>query len=119
MKTKHIQPILVGIASMILSHLINGVVFLFLTYYPTARYDDGFFFPIAFVIAAVYGWWSKNYLYSFLVGFFSIPLIISFFPPYFIPFTFVTNFSGLTNYNLLNPLQNVTIQQALIGFFYP
>ena len=70
MKTKHIQPILVGIASMILSHLINGVVFLFLTYYPTARYDDGFFFPIAFVIAAVYGWWSKNYLYSFLVGIF-------------------------------------------------
>ena len=76
---------------------VNGVVFLFLTYYPTARYDDGFFFPIAFVIAAVYGWWSKNYLYSFLVGFFSIPLITSFFPPYFIPFTFVTNFSGLTN----------------------
>jgi hypothetical protein len=104
MKTKHIQPILVGIAFVILSHLMNGVAFWFLTYYSTAGYDDGFFFPIAFVIAAVYGWWSKNYLYSFLVGFFSIPLIISFSPPYFIPLTFVTNFLGLTNYNLLDTL---------------
>ncbi|MCK4240997.1 MAG: hypothetical protein KAX30_05185 [Candidatus Atribacteria bacterium] len=102
MKTKHMQPILVGIAFIILSHLMTGVIFL--TYYSTARYDDGFFFPLAFAIAAVYGWWSKNYLYSFLVGFFSIPLMISFFPPYFIPLTFVTNFLSLTNYNLLDTL---------------
>ncbi|MBE0517571.1 MAG: hypothetical protein IBX41_09375 [Methanophagales archaeon] len=102
MKIKHIQLILVGIAFVILSHLINGLVFLFVTHYSTARYDDGFFFPAAFAIAAVYGWWSKNHLYSFLVGFFSIPLMISPFPPYFIPIVFITNFLGSSNYNLLD-----------------
>ena len=103
-KIKHIQLISVGIAFVILSHLINGLVFLFLTHYSAARYDDGFFFPVAFALAAVYGWWSKNYLYSFFVGFLSIPLMVSFFQPYFMPFVFITNFLGSTNYNLLDTL---------------
>jgi hypothetical protein len=71
---------LVGIASVFLSHLINSIAGWWL-YEPVL-------FPVAFIIAAMYGWWSRNYLYSFLVGFFSIPFMISRFPPYVVPFIF-------------------------------
>ncbi len=101
MKTKHIQLMSVGIAFVILSHLTNGLVFLFLTHYSAARYDDGFFFPVAFVFAAIYGWWSRDYLLSFFVGFLSIPLIITPFPPYFMPVIFITDLLELTDYNLV------------------
>lgn len=102
MKTKHTELIFVGIAFVIFSYFINCLYSIFLSYYSTAHYDDVFFFPGAFALAALYGWWSKNYFYGFLVGFCSIPLIISPFPPYFLPVVFITNLLEMSNYNLFD-----------------
>ena len=93
------QRILVGIGFVILAIFVNGYVVQILT--RGGNYDDPFFFPVAFVFAAIYGWWSRDYLLSFFVGFLSIPLIISPFPPYFMPVVFITNLLELSNYNLI------------------
>lgn len=96
------ERILVGIGVVILAIFANGYVAQLVTMLTDGgKYDDPFFFPVAFVCAALYGWWSKDYLLSFLVGFFSIPLIISPFPPYFLPLVFITNLLELSNYDLM------------------
>ncbi len=98
MKPKDIQLILVGITFVILSILIND------QWGKLVHGDDPFFFPEAFALAAIYGWWSRNYIYSFLVGFFSIPMMVYTIFPYLMPFIFITNLLGLTDYNLFDIL---------------
>ncbi|MBE0516782.1 MAG: hypothetical protein IBX41_05255 [Methanophagales archaeon] len=94
------QRILVGIGFIILAIFVSGYVGQILM--RGSGFDDPFFFPIAFVFAAIYGWWSRDYLLSFFVGFLSIPLIISPFPPYFLPVVFITNLLEMSNYNLFD-----------------
>jgi hypothetical protein len=40
--------------------------------------DAPFFFPAAFILAALYGWFSRNYPASFLVGFLAVPYMVPF-----------------------------------------
>lgn len=92
-----IPLILAGITFFIFSQLINEQAGIWLC---GLGCDDPFYFPIAFMIAAIYGWWSGVYRYSFLVGFFSLPYMFSSSPPYLLLLTFITNFLGTTHYNL-------------------
>jgi hypothetical protein len=67
--------------------IVVGILFIWLSQYSNiwwGRRGDGytpFFFPAAFVLAAVYGLWSRSYPGAFLVGFLSIPYLIPF-PPF-------------------------------------
>jgi multisubunit Na+/H+ antiporter MnhB subunit len=103
MRKKATERILVGIGVIILAIFANGYVAPLVTIVTgRGNYDDPFFFPVAFVFAALYGWWSRDFLLSFLVGFLSIPLIISPFPPYFLPVVFITNLLELSTYDLVD-----------------
>ncbi len=103
MKTRNMFLILAGIALVLLSQLINGL---------SGRWlNDPFLFPAAFAITAIYGWWSRSYIYSFLVGFFAIPYLVPF-PPFHsecIPYTFIATLLGQANYNLVE-------QAIFLGF---
>lgn len=82
-RTESILKIMVGGFSIYLSNFINLLAGFWL-YEP-------FLFPISFVVAAIFGWWSKNKPCSFMVGFLSIPFMISLSPPYFAPFLLICN----------------------------
>lgn len=93
-RRKHELLFMMGMLLVLLSQFVNGLSGMWV-YEP-------FLFPVAFVVAAVYGWWSMSYVYSFLVGFFSIPYFIPL-PPFFsasIPYVFVITLLGLADYNL-------------------
>jgi len=83
-----------GMAFIALSHFLNFLLSKWL-YEP-------FLFPVAFIVAAIYGWWSRNYIYSFIVGYFSIAYFIPF-PPFYsgsILIDFIKTLLGLADYNL-------------------
>jgi len=90
--------ILVGIVLVLISHFIN--------FLSSRWFYEPFLFPVAFIVAAIYGWWSRNYIFSFFVGFLSIPYFIPF-PPFYsggILIAFVKTLLGLADYNLLELL---------------
>jgi hypothetical protein len=63
---------------------LGGILCILLSQYANVLWgrahegDDPFFFPAAFMVAAVYGWWSRNYPASFLVGLLAVPYLIPF-----------------------------------------
>ncbi len=107
LKIKNLQPVvehtrllLAGIVFVMLSNIIGVLIWSLMR----PHSNDPFYFPVAFAMAAAYGWYSRNYYYSFFVGFFSMPYIVPF-PPYYsvsIVYAFITNIMGLTDYNLMD-----------------
>jgi hypothetical protein len=68
--------------------VLGGIPFIWISQYANVLWgkwhdegSDPFFFPAGFALAAIYGWCSKNYPCTFLVGFFSMPYLIPF-PPF-------------------------------------
>lgn len=63
---------------------LGGILCIFLSQYANVLWgrthegNDPFFFPAAFILAAIYGWWSRNYPASFLVGLLAVPYLIPF-----------------------------------------
>ena len=82
-RTESILKIMVGGFSIYVSNFINLLAGFWL-YEP-------FLFPVSFVVAAIFGWWSKNKPWGFMVGFLSIPFMISLSRPYFAPFLLICN----------------------------
>lgn len=78
-ESQDIPLILAGIICVILSQLISEQAGI---WFCGPGCDDPFFFPVAFAIAAIYGRWSSNYRYNFLVGFFALPYMLSLTPPF-------------------------------------
>ncbi len=105
LKIKNLQPVvehmrllLAGIVFVMISNIIGVLIWSLMR----PHSNDPFYFPVAFAMAAAYGWYSRNYYYSFFVGFFSMPYIIPF-PPYYsisVFYTFITTALGLTDYNM-------------------
>ncbi|MCX9012761.1 MAG: hypothetical protein OIN66_16790 [Candidatus Methanoperedens sp.] len=107
LKIKNLQPVvehtrllLAGIIFVMLSNIIGVLIWSLMR----PHGNDPFYFPVAFVMAAAYGWYSRNYYYGFFVGFFSVPYVVPF-PPYYsisVVYVIITNVFGLTSYNLLD-----------------
>jgi len=89
--------------------ILVGIVFIWLSQFANVLWgklgegSDPFFFPTAFVLAAIYGWLSRSYFGTFLVGFLSVPYLIPF-PPFqsgSVIYNFFMSILNPTDYNLL------------------
>ncbi len=90
--------------------VLVGIIFIWLSQFANVLWgklgegSDPFFFPAAFVSAAIYGWLSRNYFATFLVGFLSVPYLIPC-PPFqsgSVIYNFSMSIFNQTNYNLLD-----------------
>ena len=89
--------------------IVVAIIFIGLSQYTNVwwgRLNEGctpFFFPAALILASIYGLLTRNYIGSFLVGFFSVPYLIPF-PPYqtgSVIYDFILAVLGLTQANIL------------------